>query len=321
MSSYPFLTLFSSTLFTRTLLALSSSHWLIIWAALELNMLSFIPLISLSSWSRETEASVKYFIFQALGSSILLLSSFTSILPYLLPLAIIIKLGIAPFHFWFPPVINSISWPLCFTLSTWQKVTPLAILISSSSPSHFFILISSLRAIVGGWGGLNQTQIRPLLAYSSIGHIGWILAASMASLWVRAFYFVVYSIHSLLLFSYFWFFNLISVKTLSSTINSNPSMVILLIFMLLSLGGLPPLVGFIPKLYTLSTISSIVAPFFLILGSLINIFYYLNITLASLLRKHYNLAPSSINVAWFFLFITMTTPIRYLFLYAMTLFN
>lgn len=314
MSLYPYISLFSSTLFFRSLLALSSSHWLIIWASLEVNIISFIPLVTISTWSRETEAAVKYFLFQALGSSLLLLRSFTPLLSFLLVFAIMVKLGIAPFHLWFPPVINSITWPLCLTLSTWQKIAPLTILLSTSSSSSMFVTLASINALVGGLGGLNQSQIRPLLAYSSIGHIGWMIGASVFSPWVRGLYFVFYLVHSLILFTYFWVFNIISLKNFSSSSTSNSATILIIFFILLSLGGLPPLAGFIPKWIAISLFSTPFIPLFLILGSLINIFYYLNITLAALLRKSNNFSSTHISPFLFPVFFTLTTSILILFL-------
>lgn len=314
MSLYPYISLFSSTLIFRSLLALSSSHWLMVWASLEVNIISFIPLVTISTWSSETEAAVKYFLFQALGSSLLLLRSFTPFLSFLLIFAMIVKLGMAPFHFWFPSVINSVTWPLCLTLSTWQKIAPLTILLSTSSSSLMFITLASINALVGGFGGLNQSQIRPLLAYSSIGHIGWIIGVSIFSPWVRALYFLFYLVHSLILFGYFWVFNITSLKNFSSSSNFSPSTILVISFILLSLGGLPPLAGFIPKWIAISLFTTPFMPLFLILGSLINIFFYLNITLAALLRKGHNFSSTKISPFLFPVFFSLTTSMLVLFL-------
>ena len=210
--------------------------------------------------------------------------------------------------------MNSITWPMCLTLSTWQKVAPLTILLSTSSSSPIFIILASLNALVGGLGGLNQSQIRPLLAYSSIGHIGWILGVSVFSPWVRALYFSFYLTHSLILFSYFWVFNITSLKNFSTSTNYNFSTLIIISFLLLSLGGLPPLAGFVPKWIAISLFSSPAMPTLLIIGSLMNIFYYLNITLAALLSKNNRFSSSSIHPLLFPVFFTLTTSILILFL-------
>lgn len=324
MSSFPYLFLFSSTLFIRTLIALSSSHWLILWVALEVNIISFLPLISISTQFQETEASIKYFLFQALGSRFLLLGSFNPSLYFLIFIGILVKLGIAPFHFWFPSVINAINWPICLLLTTWQKIVPIFILITSRffHLSSLILAIASLNALVGGLGGLNQTQIRPLLAYSSIGHIGWILAASSISAFTRSIYFFIYILISTTLFIFLFFIQVNSSNLFSTLVSSNFFAFSILTILLLSLGGLPPLTGFFPKWLVLSGFSNLLTPFILILGSLINLFYYLNICFSSALA---NVSPIfskqtySLSFLRFFILSTLTLPI--LFFYALILLN
>lgn len=284
--SKPFTFLFSSTLLLGLLLALTSNNWLSVWIGLELNLYSFIPLLLQSTLNQEKEAAVKYFLVQALASALILLGSLSInyiLTPYLLfLLAIIIKLGIAPCHFWLPPVINSLSWTICLTLATVQKIAPIFLLTQILSPNSTTItaFIAIIRAITGAIGGLNQTQIRAILAYSSIGHIGWIVARTLASPLITALYFTAY----LLIVSRI-ILPLNNLSLSSSDYSLAPSLnqkniKTILIINLLSLGGLPPLFGFFPKillllallnntLYTLRLI--------LILSATLNLYYYLKI--------------------------------------------
>lgn len=116
----PYFFFFFVTLVIGTLMRVSSFNWLYVWIGLEINLISFIPLIISSSVDLETERSLKYFLVQALGSGLLLFGSLVyinypnSILPgwvsvYIILVRIIIKLGMAPFHFWLPHVISGIS--------------------------------------------------------------------------------------------------------------------------------------------------------------------------------------------------------------------
>lgn len=145
-----------------------------IWIALELNIISFIPLLTHSSWLQETEAGIKYLLFQAMGSAFILLSAVNPALSILTTLGLLVKLGAAPFHFWFPSVISRISWTAAILLLTWQKIAPIRILITSSIEfgSSSLPLLGALGALIGGLGGLAQSRLRPMLAYSSVGHIG-----------------------------------------------------------------------------------------------------------------------------------------------------
>ena len=176
--------MFKLSLTLGIFIAISSNSWFTSWLGLELNLLSFIPIITSRFNSYSSEAALKYFLVQALGSTIILVSS-TAIRVLknpriLILIALLLKIGAAPLHFWFPPIIQGVTWTQCIILITLQKIAPL-ILISytlTSSISYFIIQISSiLSAFVGAIGGLNQTFLRKILAYSSINHISWILAA------------------------------------------------------------------------------------------------------------------------------------------------
>ena len=289
----PTIILALTSLILRTLMALSRTNWILLWAAIELNLLRFIPIIIQRKNNQETEGSVKYFLAQALGSALLLISStslwmsFSSlpnIMPLILTTAILLKLGSVPCHFWYPSVIASVSWTSCLILSTWQKLAPLSILafLLPQKNISFIIAMAGINALVGGIIGINQSQIRTIIAYSSIGHIGWILRLlAVFKPNASIIYFLVYSALITPLFISLWYFNIFSTKQ----INKIPSNRILLhlttVILLLSLGGLPPLTGFMPKLMTiiLLTESIKITLFILVAGSVINLFFYLNIVI------------------------------------------
>lgn len=272
MSQYPFLILFIFTLTSRSLIAISSSHWLIVWISLEINIISFIPIISSSSWLQESEGAIKYLLFQALGSSLILLGSLFPTFNILILFGLLTKLGAAPFHFWFPSIIKRIPWPTSALLLTWQKIAPMIILISSFSRRRVLFIFGALRALVGGLGGLTQTHLRPLLAYSSIGHIGWMVATTPVSPLISTITLIFYIIISL---PVVWCAFLTNTQTL---IKKRTVYIIFFIILpcILSLSGLPPFIGFFPKLFALFSFTNPIVPLCLILGSLLNLGYYLN---------------------------------------------
>nr|AVW86071.1 NADH dehydrogenase subunit 2 [Branchipolynoe sp. YZ-2018] len=299
----PFTTLFSVTLILGSLLSISSTQWIFVWLGLELNLMSFIPLLVFSNKYNEAEASMKYFLAQAMGSGLILLGSLSffmnpqillnpNLMNLFLFLGLITKLGIPPCHFWFPSVMSMISWPMCLILTTWQKLVPIIILSYSILPNmnFFIIVIILLSSIIGGIGGLNQTQLRPLLAYSSIGHMSWMMAAMTSSYTASIIYLITYisiTIPLMLLLS-----SSSSMSNLSSlNISSNPpSHNIFLFTLLLSLGGLPPFLGFFPKwmvMETLSTTFTLVI-FITLLGSVINLYYYLNLMFINILTPTFH---------------------------------
>ena len=283
--------LFITTLVLGILISVSANSWFGAWIGLELNLLSFIPLIFIKNNQYSSEAALKYFLIQALGSTVLLISAviiMIKIQTFSGPLsaALLLKAGSAPFHFWFPPTLEGILWPQALTLITIQKITPMSLL--SYYITQQTILISAaivMSAVVGAVGGLNQTLLRKLLGYSSINHMAWMMSALMIRENTWLLYFSVYSAIS---FSVIMLFHYTQTFHFNHIINYSPSspLVKIAIFIsLLSLGGLPPFTGFIPKWIVIQQLvwSGNFSVLTVLLGSsLFTLFYYLRITLRAL---------------------------------------
>nr|BBJ32527.1 NADH dehydrogenase subunit 2 [Monetaria annulus] len=321
-SSLPFSYMFFSVMSIGTLFSISSMHWLGIWAGLEVNLIGFLPLLVYQKTMASSESAVKYFVAQALGSSLLIFGSLSlyslsftwevlasadmtsSASLFILIAGLFIKLGMFPFHFWLPSVMAGLSWLSCLLLATWQKLAPLFLTMSlfqfGFSYSLFLILcaISAGSSLVGGIGGINQTQVRALLAYSSIGHLGWIMFGLLHSEWVMKTYFVIYMFISFCLFMTLWYSDSSTMKNLGSPKKSGLNQTSVM-FMLLSLGGLPPLLGFISKwLVMVISVNSYLWSFVfvLIIGSVMSLFYYLGLFFSLLLN---NLKNNSNMKKWF----------------------
>nr|BDQ44005.1 NADH dehydrogenase subunit 2 [Amynthas surcatus] len=280
-----------STLVTSTLMAMSSTNWMFLWASMELNLLSFIPILMSSKMNQEVEGSIKYFLAQALGSALLLTSSimmwspysiWPSMMPVVLMVSLLLKLGSAPCHFWYPSVMASISWISCTILSSWQKLAPLTIMLffATQAPKTVIPLMAGLNALLGGIMGMNQSQLRTIMAYSSIGHLGWMLSFMlMDKPMMSMLYFSIYCSLIIPLFMIMGSMNLMTTKQLSKITMISPTTQLMLLMLMISLAGLPPLTGFMPKLLAISMLASINTPLIIILiiGSLMNLFFYLNI--------------------------------------------
>ena len=328
--SRSFRLLIISTLLIRTIIILSRSNWLFIWCGIEINLLRFIPLIMISNKFQEQEAATKYFLIQALGSRLILIAS-TSIWlnktilepSYVLTAALIIKLGIAPCHFWFPSVITSISWINCLILSTWQKLGPLrviAVAIQSSCIPKIFIILSSINSILGGLIGLNQRKVKSILAYSSITHMGWITRILIIYNPVKTItYFIIYSILLLPIFAIFHNISITTQPQLQKACSSYKYINIILPIIILSIRGIPPLTGFFPKLITIYALipSYPAIIIIIIIGAIINIFFYLNLTFSIItaptqINKYQLKQPSFKSTLIITTFLLLIAPIRIL---------
>nr|YP_010489406.1 NADH dehydrogenase subunit 2 [Cuneopsis rufescens]UWM10820.1 NADH dehydrogenase subunit 2 [Cuneopsis rufescens] len=279
--------LFVFLMVSSTCMVASSSNWLMTWMGLEINMLGYIPLMFLKENSSESEAAVKYLIPQSLGSTIFIASAITSAyfnnLQTLMVIAMCLKLGAAPFHFWFPPVMASLQLIPAFILLTWQKIAPiLAISSFNSLLMKPIMLIAMISALWGGIGGLNQTDIRSLLTYSSISHTGWMLASINSYNIILIAYLATYILINMSIYAFLTKEQINSHKQLFSS--KEPMKFFILAITILSLGGLPPLTGFIMKLLVLMfTETKTIIIFGLIIGALVSLYYYLSLTFSTLL--------------------------------------
>nr|YP_010046712.1 NADH dehydrogenase subunit 2 [Aedes alternans]QPJ78656.1 NADH dehydrogenase subunit 2 [Aedes alternans] len=295
--------IFFIMLILGSLITISSNSWLSAWMGLEINLLSFIPLMNEGKKNLMTsESSLKYFLTQAFASSILLFSIILMMMFFnnnwlihnnfndlLILSTLMLKSGAAPFHFWFPSVIEGLSWINSLILMTWQKIAPL-MLISYNSNYNFFLIAIILSMLVGTLGGLNQTSLRKLMAFSSINHLGWMLMAMLINdlLWFT--YFILYSILSMSIIMIFNNFKLFHFNQISNLSLMNPTIKFFMFLNLLSLGGLPPFLGFLPKWLVIQNMINLNQFFLLFIATcltLITLYYYLRMSY-SIFMLNYN---------------------------------
>nr|WDV10589.1 NADH dehydrogenase subunit 2 [Bhutanitis thaidina] len=289
---------FLFTLFFSTFISISSNSWLSCWIGLEINLLSFIPLISNSMNLLSSEAALKYFLTQSIASinflftillKMILLKNFeiNNLISILINSSLLMKMGSTPFHFWFPNIIEGLSWFNCFILMTWQKISPM-ILLSYYMNNNFLMIIMILNTIIGTLGSFNQTSLRKLLSFSSINNLGWMLSALMISENLWLFYFILYSfLISIMCF----IFNNLNMYMLNQLflINMNIYIKFFLFFNFLSLGGMPPLLGFFPKWIIINFLimnKLYIILFIFIMMSLIMLYIYFRIIYFSIIFNH-----------------------------------
>nr|YP_009241007.1 NADH dehydrogenase subunit 2 [Condylura cristata]AMK38944.1 NADH dehydrogenase subunit 2 [Condylura cristata] len=302
----------SLTVALGTTIVLISSHWLMIWIGFEMNMLAIIPLLMKNFNPRSMEAATKYFLTQATASMLLLLAiiinltysgqwtmtkMFNPTASLMMTIALIMKLGVAPFHFWVPEVTQGISLTSGMVLLTWQKIAPLSVLIQMihSINTNLLLTTAILSVAVGGWGGLNQTQLRKIMAYSSIAHMGWMTAILIYNPTMTILNLTIYIMMTLSVFMMLHFNSSTTTLSLSHLWNKTPLMSTLILLTMLSLGGLPPLSGFMPKWMIINELTknnSIIMPTMMAIMALLNLYFYMRLTYSTSLT----LFPSTNNM-------------------------
>nr|WNH23896.1 NADH dehydrogenase subunit 2 [Paraclinus fasciatus] len=290
-----------------TAITFSSSHWLLAWMGIEMNTLAIIPLMAQHHHPRAVEATTKYFLTQAAAAAVLLFASITNAwisgqwdisqmthpLPTtLITLALALKIGLAPLHAWLPEVLQGLDLTTGLILSTWQKLAPFALLLQiQPTPSTLLIILGLTSTLVGGWGGLNQTQLRKILAYSSVAHLGWMIIVLQFSPSLTLLSLLTYFIMTSSAFMVFKFASATTLSTLSTSWTKTPALVALTPLVLLSLGGLPPLTGFAPKWLVLHELTKQHLPIsatIAALAALLSLYFYLRLSYALTLTSSPN---------------------------------
>nr|YP_010875132.1 NADH dehydrogenase subunit 2 [Gymnothorax hepaticus]WGW14615.1 NADH dehydrogenase subunit 2 [Gymnothorax hepaticus] len=280
-----------------TTITFASSHWLMAWMGLEINTLAIIPLMARHHHPRAVEATTKYFLVQAAAAAMILFATTSNAWllgewqiqqlshPLAATVAIVslgMKIGLAPVHLWLPEVLQGLDLATGLVLSTWQKLAPM-ILIYQLAPSVDALLLigmALMSTLIGGWGGLNQTQLRKILAYSSIAHMGWMIVILKYSPNLTLLNLMVYIIMTSTAFMSLNTVSTTSINTLSTAWTKAPAMITITMLTMLSLGGLPPLTGFMPKWMILEELTKQNLPTtatIMALAALLSLFFYLRL--------------------------------------------
>nr|YP_009485591.1 NADH dehydrogenase subunit 2 [Carcinochelis bannaensis]AVZ00727.1 NADH dehydrogenase subunit 2 [Carcinochelis bannaensis] len=280
-----------------TLMIISSDNLLGMWMGLEINMMSFIPILSKDKSILASESCMIYFLVQSMGSILMimmiLVNSLINVTPSLINelitiiivMSMMIKLGAPPFHFWFPNILEKMGWSESFILMTWQKMGPLMITSSIIKDQYIMIPLVILSVTVGAIGGLNQTSVKKIMAYSSISHLGWMIMCMKFNnqLWLT--YLTIYSMIILMMILMFKNY---SSNYINQVNIENPSLTekMMISSSFLSLGGLPPFIGFLPKWMVIQNMimsDSFSTLLVMILSTLITLFFYTRIMSSSFL--------------------------------------
>ena len=232
---------------------------LMLWVALELNIVRVLPLLRFERGPYGGEVRIKYFLVQAWGSALFLagflFGQFRRIGAPLVVLALLIKLGAAPLHLWFIRVLRLRRLETLVLLSTVQKVIPLLLLQHIGGRGSLVVASAMGSALVAGWGAFNHSGLRVVLAYSSIFSVAWCLRAFLGASWLWLTYLGVYAVRLVVFVRACATKNLTRLTQLylfSGVVRG----ALFVFFSMASIGGLPPMASFWVKLAVLDSLTS-----------------------------------------------------------------
>nr|WPS67151.1 NADH dehydrogenase subunit 2 [Notopterus notopterus] len=291
------LTILISSLGLGTTITFASSHWLLAWMGLEINTMAILPLMAKQHHPRAIEAATKYFLTQATAAAMILFASTmeawasgewniqqisNQTAMTLITLALALKIGLAPLHFWMPEVLQGLDLTTGLILSTWQKLAPFALIyqISPNMNCTLLVLMGLASTLIGGWGGLNQTQTRKIMAYSSIAHLGWMITVLQFMPNLTTLNLAIYISMTSAIFLTLKNMSATKINTMATTWSKTPALTATTMLCLLSLGGLPPLTGFMPKWLILQELTKQNLPLLatlMAMSALLSLFFYLRL--------------------------------------------
>lgn len=307
------------------LLMISANDMMLLYLGLELQSLSLYVIAAINRDNvRSTEAGLKYFVLGALSSGMLLYgislvygytgsTSFAGIagalqggerqLGVVFGLVFVLaglafKISAVPFHMWTPDVYEGAPTPVTAFFAAAPKMAAMALLVRVTMEAFepigrdwqqiiAFVAIASM--VLGAFAAIGQTNIKRLMAYSSIGHMGYALvglaANSEAGVRGVVIYMLIYMVMTVGTFAFILAMrrkegNVEQIGDLAGLSTTNPVMATILTILMFSLAGIPPLAGFWGKWYVfLAAINAELYALAIIgvLASVVGAFYYLRI--------------------------------------------
>lgn len=264
---------------SSVVVALRLQRGISLWLMLEVNFISFIGLLGVNKSSCKLNRALNYFLVQALGRTLILISLLFMLIkseelyPLIFFSALLLKLGGAPLHGWYLKLIQKLSWPLVWVLSCWQKVIPL--LLISLTDLAILPAARILSALVGRVGALAQTSLKKVFGLSSIFTLAWVLASMLTD---RALWLYFFRGYSMTLLVVIFCLRAYFLDDSYQRQASGRKYYFLAFFIgLLIIRGIPPFLGFFLKLIILSRLilRSVGVSLVLVILRLFLIFVYL----------------------------------------------
>ncbi len=318
----------------------SAGDFMTLYLGLELMTIAFIVLVCFRrTETRSVEAGIKYILLAGMSSAVLLYglslvygvtgsvvisevgqAVTTEPVPALiLGVAMLVaglgfKISAVPFHMWTPDVYEGAPTPVTSFLAVGSKAASFAILLRvfvAALPglwAHWTMLaaiLSAVTIIVGNLVAIPQTNIKRLLAYSSIAQAGYILVglvtaseAGIKGVMFYAFLYVFATIGAFTVAAYFY--NVTGsdeIKDYAGLSQRSPLMAAVMVISMLSMAGIPPLAGFVGKFYLFKTIVDNYLWLALIglIMSMVSVYYYLRVALVMYRDEPVDNTPISLS--------------------------
>lgn len=319
-------------------LLISSANLLMLYLSIEMISLASYLMVAYSAYqNKQAEAGMKYVLFGAVASAMMLYGisliygftgtinlfgnelvnglSHVGVAASTLAVVLVItgigfKLSFVPFHFWTPDAYQEAPTSVTSFLSTAPKIAAFGLLfyilpqfqlLEGNIFKHLILMVSIASLVLGNILAVFQDDVKRMMAYSAIGHTGFILILFVLPqaeiLKAMLFYLLAYTMMNAATFMSFTYlenkFGVIKVSNFKGLGKKAPFIGVLLVVLMISLTGLPPTIGFISKFLVFSALINLASADVYVLSLLIvaalttviSLFYYLKIPLFFFLKK------------------------------------
>nr|YP_010610465.1 NADH dehydrogenase subunit 2 [Cyphonia clavata]WAP90797.1 NADH dehydrogenase subunit 2 [Cyphonia clavata] len=264
-------------------ISLCSNNWMSMWLGMEISLMTFLPMMS-SKLKTTSESCMKYYIIQSLSSSIMMMGIIMMSMKInsemLITMAILMKLGMTPFHSWMISIMEGMSYQIMTLLFTLMKLAPMNMIswmnVNLQIPVMLGMMISSLSA-------LNQNSLKKILCYSSIYNMSLMLTSNqMWNIWMS--FMTMYSMMTMIVMKILSEKNINFVNQMMIK-NEKKMMKTEMWIMILMMGGLPPSTSFLLKIMVIQNLmqyKQYMMIVIIILTSCLSMFFYMRISTLSM---------------------------------------
>nr|QPN52115.1 NADH dehydrogenase subunit 2 [Lycorma delicatula] len=281
--------MFIMTMTMSIMMTMSSNSMMFSWMSMEINLISFLPLLKKSN--KMNEQSMKYLIIQSMSSSIMMTSMIINAIincpineSILMMMSILMKMGMIPFHLWVPSIMQMMSWEMCMMMMTMQKMIPT--IIATQMTSFKLMMMSMIMSmIMAPISGMKQTSLKKLMAYSSISNSPVMIFSLMISKQQFIFLLIMYTTINLTMMNTFKKNNINFLNQINNQTNLTKMS---LMISSLSMSGMPPTLGFLMKWMIMkSTICMTpMIPLIMLISSILSTFMYLNMMIPTMTKSN-----------------------------------
>nr|QPN50815.1 NADH dehydrogenase subunit 2 [Lycorma delicatula]QPN50867.1 NADH dehydrogenase subunit 2 [Lycorma delicatula] len=281
--------MFIMTMTMSIMMTMSSNSMMFSWMSMEINLISFLPLLKKSN--KMNEQSMKYLIIQSMSSSIMMTSMIINAIincpineSILMMMSILMKMGMIPFHLWVPSIMQMMSWEMCMMMMTMQKMIP-TIIATQMTSIKLMMMSMIMSMIMAPISGMKQTSLKKLMAYSSISNSPVMIFSLMISKQQFIFLLIMYTTINLTMMNTFKKNNINFLNQINNQTNLTKMS---LMISSLSMSGMPPTLGFLMKWMIMkSTICMMpMIPLIMLISSILSTFMYLNMMIPTMTKSN-----------------------------------